>query len=534
MAALIVLAMVVPTGCSSRTDDGHKQSEASTTSLSSSENESGHDYAAGCPESSSPEVVSTVAIGEVVWSIPCYLNEYSSLISRDLNGDSVDDLIINASVDGPLKGQPSLVALNGVDGTVLWASTEAIIAVTVPLGVDLNGDGIDDLVVGGRGLPESDRPLVAVSGKDGSTIWRIEATKTSWQNVYTPQSLGDVDGDGVPDIVIATGGDHIREAMEPPKVAGRIVAMSGSDGHVLGVLSAPDGQEIYSSPVLIPDGRGDTVVFGTGGEYFSGSLWRIPVRSLLKQQKKDFVKLIPGGRSSFIAPVSIGDVEGNGGLTGAVVQTDGTVHLIDLNSAGSSDVKWTSHEIRDEVEHRAGNRVLTGLAAPALGQLDDDAALEIVVQYVVTEKSARDVGQFQDTGMILAVYDGLTGEVEQIHEDNKVDTFLSPLVVERSGEVQVLCACVPSASGDRAELAFWRPLTGVFEPLGLRPSRAATPSFAGSAEAGFRLNVGLNAAPGSTEGGSTMPYVAAVALDIDDATWGGYMGTAHTGWIRQP
>ncbi len=57
---------------------------------------------------------------------------------------------------------------------------------------DINGDGFDDIAVG------SDSSVKILSGLDGSIIHQ-------WNNVSNVANLGDIDGDGIPDFVMSPG-----------------------------------------------------------------------------------------------------------------------------------------------------------------------------------------------------------------------------------------------------------------------------------------------------------------------------------------
>ena len=67
------------------------------------------------------------------------------------------------------------------------------------------------------------------------------------------------------------------------RLSGRILLMSGSDGHVIKWMGVPDDKESYYSPQLYtwPDGT-KLVLFGTGGETHGGSLWVVKLVDVMK------------------------------------------------------------------------------------------------------------------------------------------------------------------------------------------------------------------------------------------------------------
>ena len=89
-------------------------------------------------------------------------------IAQDLDGDLVGDLM---SLSG--KGT---TAISGMEGRVLWQNAIQpwrIMTPPLPDG-DLNGDGTPDLLFLGQNDGWPTGPLMAVSGKDGKTLWRTD------------------------------------------------------------------------------------------------------------------------------------------------------------------------------------------------------------------------------------------------------------------------------------------------------------------------------------------------------------------------
>lgn len=61
------------------------------------------------------------------------------------------------------------------------------------------------------------------------------------------------------------------------------MVLSGRTGEVLQVADVPDGRESYYSPVIYRRSDGTAyLLYGTGGETHSGSLWVITLHDLLK------------------------------------------------------------------------------------------------------------------------------------------------------------------------------------------------------------------------------------------------------------
>ncbi|QSJ14991.1 FG-GAP repeat protein [Nostoc sp. UHCC 0702] len=153
----------------------------------------------------------------------------------DVNGDGIDDLIIGArfaSPNGSYSGQSYVVfgsssfsatlnlsTLNGTNGFILnGIAADDLSGFSVSSAGDINGDGIDDLIIGARGAdPNSSFSgqsyvvfgnstgfsptlnLSTLNGTNGFAINGIAAFDYSGNSV---SSAGDVNGDGIDDLII--------------------------------------------------------------------------------------------------------------------------------------------------------------------------------------------------------------------------------------------------------------------------------------------------------------------------------------------
>lgn len=449
------------------------------------------------------------------------INPSASVALGDLNGDMKPDSVVALS--------SHIVALDGATGNQLWTSTEEITAVTVPWMSDLNADGTTDLIIGGRGLPNSDRPLIALNGRDGRLLWRIEHTSPSWQNFYTPQPVGDVDNDGILDVVVTNGGDHIRQAYDRPSVPGRIVVVSGRTGSVLGVASVPATQEVYSSPVVVPSRNGADVLFGAGGEYFKGSLWRVSVSFLLGREGAGFEKVLPPNGGSYIAPVAVGGVTSPQSTQAAVLGTNGRVSLVDLAAPSGQLTIWTSDLAHERALRAGGDTVAVGLASPALAQMDDDAQLEVIVHFSLLSRDDFQVGDYFDGQALLLVMDGVDGSIEAELDIDATNSVVSPLVFGVNGKRVVLCACVSGTKN--VEFGIWDPTSKEATPLGFGALPGPTPAMQWASSAGPERRV-LLGLPNLQKGIGTSVTQLAID-DVSSLDWGGYMGTDHSGWSER-
>ena len=140
---------------------------------------------------------------------------------------------------------------------------------------DVNGDGVADLAVGARGIdnyvplpcvippcdatPEQGRAFV-FSGATGALIRKLSPADTQFLAFgFAVTSLGDVSGDGVPDIAV---GSPTRSNNK----FGQVFAFSGANGSVLWIAKEPAqalasfGSSLTSVADLNGDGKRDVVV----------------------------------------------------------------------------------------------------------------------------------------------------------------------------------------------------------------------------------------------------------------------------------
>jgi hypothetical protein len=195
----------------------------------------------------------------------------------DVNGDGVGDLIVGA------PGADRVFMLSGATLAVLRTmvdpnGTGHLFGYTVANAGDVNGDGVDDIAVGAPGPVPGPLPLPCAlppcpppdpafgrafifSGSNGALIHTLIPSDEFAGFGVSVASLGDVNGDGVPDVAVG---------MAPtgsPSSIGRVYAFSGSNGAVLWEVDEPGGkqfpsfgQRLASIGDLNGDGRRDLLV----------------------------------------------------------------------------------------------------------------------------------------------------------------------------------------------------------------------------------------------------------------------------------
>jgi hypothetical protein len=129
----------------------------------------------------------------------------------DVNGDGVDDLIVGAPGNGGFN-PGNVQVFSGVDGSVLYNfdgdSGSDRFGVSVSGAGDVNGDGFDDLIVGA--VLDNDNGFQSgsarvFSGSDGSVLYNLDGDSARDGFGGSVSGLGDVNGDGVADFIVGAG-----------------------------------------------------------------------------------------------------------------------------------------------------------------------------------------------------------------------------------------------------------------------------------------------------------------------------------------
>jgi hypothetical protein len=242
---------------------------------------------------------------------------YSVSNAGDINGDNIDDLLIGARladwgnrfdtgisyvIFGSQNGftHPfDLSSINGVNGfSIIGEYTGDESASAVSAAGDVNGDGIDDLIIGARradlggGRTSAGRSYVifgsnsglahpfdlfTLDGNNGFTIYGIERNDESGYSVST---AGDINNDGVDDVIIgAIGADpnDISNAGISYVVYGSNKSLShplnlnnlnGQNGFAIHGVSSDDfsGRSVSAAGDINNDGVDDLIIGASGAD----------------------------------------------------------------------------------------------------------------------------------------------------------------------------------------------------------------------------------------------------------------------------
>ena len=249
-----------------------------------------------------------VVFGKSAWSSPVALSSlnglngfeldgvtagdgsgYSVNVAGDINNDGIQDIIIGAWQASSFTGKTyvvfgkttwtspiSLSSLNGTNGFLLnGAAASDASGYSVSVAGDINNDGIQDIIIGAPDATSSTGKSYVVFGK---TVWNATLSLSTLNGINgfemdgeaandncgrSVNAAGDVNGDGVSDIIIgapgassSTGKTYIVFGDSPPVLVNNYIVITQAQRVTLNTneLLAYDFNHANTSLIFIPTG----------------------------------------------------------------------------------------------------------------------------------------------------------------------------------------------------------------------------------------------------------------------------------------
>jgi len=216
----------------------------------------------------------------------------------DINGDGFDDVVIGAPNDlssyvvfgqvGSFDPVLDLSTLNGSNGFAVNGSPIGVeVGYSVSSAGDVNGDGIDDLLIGSWGSDVRMGPVspyvvfgqtqgfeasFSLANLDGSNGFRIDGIEPFYYTGVSVSSAGDINGDGFDDLIAGTP-NHYGDASRGSSFivfggsnvgAEGIVnasTLNGSNGFAIGgIMTVPKGFSVSGAGDINNDGIADLII----------------------------------------------------------------------------------------------------------------------------------------------------------------------------------------------------------------------------------------------------------------------------------
>ncbi len=356
---------------------------------------------------------------ELIWSLDLpVIGSQSSPRAVDLNGDGILDIVMGAGKNEFQYSDQGILAFDGNTGEIIWQHEAEDQVYGSATFLDINGDGTKDVFIGGRS-PH----LKALDGKTGKLIWAYDYDQHKDHpilqfvgfNFNNSVLVPDQNGDGIEDLLVVNGGNAEAEPFKlENRFPGVLMIVDSKNGNILAADTMPDGRETYMSPLAFsqPGSKMVEIVFGSGGETFSGSLYLAKLSDLMNNDLSKARIIASETDHGFIAPPVLADLNKDGFYDIIAISHASTISAID---GQSNHVLW-----KNKVEETECSNGI------AVGHFNAD---DIPDFFTFVSKGMWP----HNTGSLQVLFDGSNGQI--LHTDSLGCTgFSSPVVYDLNND----------------------------------------------------------------------------------------------------
>ncbi len=339
---------------------------------------------------------------ELVWdaNFPV-IGSQSSPRAVDLNKDGTLDLVMGAGKNEFEDSAYGVLAIDGVSGELIWNHPAMDQVYGSASFQDINGDGFPDVFIGGRGPY-----FKGIDGQSGELLWEYDTLgytnhpvlRHARFNFNNSVWIPDQNNDELKELLVSNGGNAKAAPYETTdRFPGVLMVLDPVNGEVLAADTMPDGNETYLSPILLPaEGKmGDRVVFGSGGETISGSLFLAELTDLMNNDLSSAIRLVTENGHGFIASPVAADLDQDGTLDLVAISHGSSVFAI---SGQTLEILWQQTIPGTECSNSF-----------AVGNFTDD---DIPDFFTFVSKGVWP----ENTGSVQILLDGKSGEIAHQQE----------------------------------------------------------------------------------------------------------------------